>query len=143
MRPFGVQAIVYPRRTSLHHLEERGIMEYFMGHGDCPSRDRVYIIKGTGATVRQFRHVVTLLVCLEMRAAPMHCAADDAKVLTEHREAEHLAGAQARLAPFERGVFEVTDRDLNEVPPYQSVEFMQRVKSIATLDHRHIRPSPH
>ena len=45
----------------------------------------------------------------------MHCAAHNAEV-----PIEHLSGDQARLAPFERGVFEVTDRDLNEVPPYQN-----------------------
>ena len=26
MCPFGVQVIAYPRRTSVHHLEERGVM---------------------------------------------------------------------------------------------------------------------
>ena len=72
MRPFGVQVIVYPRRASLQHLEERGLMGYFMGPGDGPSMDRVYIIRDTGSTVRQYRHVVTPLVCLEMHAALMH-----------------------------------------------------------------------
>ena len=45
----------------------------------------------------------------------MHCAADKAEVLTQEQEAEHLDGDQARLAPFERGLFEVNDRDMNEV----------------------------
>ena len=45
MRPFGVKVIVYPRRASLHHLEDRGVMGYFMGPGDGPSMDRLYIIK--------------------------------------------------------------------------------------------------
>ena len=58
MRPFGVQVMVYPRRASLHHLEERGVMGYFMGLEDGPSMDRACITKGTGATVRQYRHVV-------------------------------------------------------------------------------------
>ena len=49
-------------------------MGYFVDPGDGPSMDRVYITKGTGATVRQYRHVVTPLVCLEMHAALMHCA---------------------------------------------------------------------
>ena len=114
MCPFGVQVMVYPRRASLHHLEERGVIGYFMGHGDGPSMDRVYITKGTGATVRQYRHVVTPLVCLEMHAALMHCAADDSEILTEQLQAHHLAGDQARLAPFERGLFEITNRDMNE-----------------------------
>ena len=39
MRLFGVQVIVCPRRASLHHLEERGLMGYFMGTGDGPSMD--------------------------------------------------------------------------------------------------------
>ena len=72
MRPFGVQVIVYPRRASLQHLEERGLMGYFMRPGDGPSMDRVYITRDTGSTVRQYRHVVTPLVCLEMHAALMH-----------------------------------------------------------------------
>ena len=61
-------------------------------------------------------------------------------MLTEQREAEHLAGDQALLAPFERGVFEVTDRDLNEVPPYQNDAFIQQVKDIATFDHAKAAP---
>ena len=77
-RPFGVQVIVCPRRTLFHHLEERGVMGHFMGPGDGPSMDRVYITKGTGATVRQYRHVVTPLVCLEMHAALMYCAGANA-----------------------------------------------------------------
>ena len=85
MHSFGVQVIVYPRRASLHHLEERVLMGYFMGPGDGPSMDRVYITKGTGATVRQYRHVVTPLVCLETHAALMHCVGH-ANVLTEQME---------------------------------------------------------
>ena len=45
MQPFCVQMIVYPRRASLQHLEERGIMEYFMGPGDGPSMARLYITR--------------------------------------------------------------------------------------------------
>ena len=135
MRPFGVQVIVYPRRTSVHHLEERGDMGHFMGSGHGPSMDWAYITKGTGATVRQYQHVETPLVCLEMHAARMHCAGANAEVLTEQREAEHLAIDQASLAPFERGVFEVTDLDLNEFPPYQNDAFIQHVKDIGTFNH--------
>ena len=83
-------------------------MGYFLGPGDGPSMDRVYITKGTGATVRQYRHVVTPLVCLEMHAALMHWEGH-ADELTEQIESEHLEGNQARLAPNERGGFEVTD----------------------------------
>ena len=115
-------------------------MGYFMGPGDGPSMDRVYITMGTGATVGQYRHAVTPLVCLEMHATLMHCAADNAGVLTEQREAEHLSRDQASLAPFERGLFQVTNRDLNEVPPYQNDEFVQHVKGIATSDH--VRAAP-
>ena len=115
-------------------------MGNFMGPREGPSMDRVYISKGAGATVRQYRHVVTPLVCLEMHTALMHCAADNAEVLTEQQEAEHLEGDQARLAPYERGVFEVTDKDMNEVPPYQNDEFIQQVQGIATFDH--VRAAP-
>ena len=61
-------------------------------------------------------------------------------MLTEQLEAGHLAGDKARLAPFERGLFEITDRDMNEVPPCQNDEFMQQVKGIATFDH--VRAAP-
>ena len=54
----------------------------------------------------------------------MHCAGH-ADVLTKHMAFEHLEGDQARIAPYERGVFEVTDRNMPEVPPYQNDEFMQ------------------
>ena len=96
--------------------------------------DRVYITKGTGPTVRQYRHVLILLVCLEMHAVLKHCAGANVEVVTEELEAEHLAGDQASLAPFERGVFEVTHQDWNEVPPYQNDPFIQHVKDIATFD---------
>ena len=89
-RLLGVQVIVYPRRASAHHIEEMGLMGYFMGPGDGPSIDRVYITKGTGATVRQYRHVVTPLVCLEMHAALMHCAGHAETMLSRHTEAEHM-----------------------------------------------------
>ena len=101
MRQFGVQVIVYPRRASLHHLEERGLMGYFMGPGDGPSMDRVYITRPTGATVRQCRHVVTPLVCLEMHAALMHCSGMAEAMLSEQAETEQLEGDPARLAHFE------------------------------------------
>ena len=90
MLPFGVQVIVYPYRASLHHLEERGLMGYFMGPEDSRSMDRVYITNWTGATVRQYRHVVTPLVCLEMHAALMHCAGHAETMLSKHTEAEHM-----------------------------------------------------
>ena len=74
MHPFVVQVIVYSRRASPQHLEERGIMGNFMGTGDGPNMDQMYIYRPTGATVRQYRHVVTSLVCLEMHAALVHCS---------------------------------------------------------------------
>ena len=69
----------------------------------------------------------------------MHCAADNAEVLTEQLEAGNLKGDQVRLAPFEQGLFEITDRDINEVPPYQNDEFMQKVKALqpSTMCGRH------
>ena len=134
MRPFGVQVIVYPRRASLQHLEERGIMGYIMGPGDGPSMDRVYISRPIGATVRQYRHVVTPLVWLEMHAALMHCSRLAETQLPKQVEAEHLE-AKARLQPYERGLFEVADRDMHEVPPYEKDAFMQHVQRLAAFDH--------
>ena len=55
-------------------------------------------------------------------------------------ETEHLEGDEARLTPYERGVFEVTDRELNEVPPYQNDEFMQQVQRLAAFDQ--VRAAP-
>ena len=115
-------------------------MGYFMGPGDGPSIYRVHISNGIGATVRQNRHVVTPLVCLEMHAVLMHCAADNAEVLTEQQETKHLEGDQARLSRYERGVLEVNDTDMNEVPPYQNDEFMQQVQRMAVFDH--VRAAP-
>ena len=115
-------------------------MGYFMGPGDDPIMDRVYITKGTGATVKRYRHVVTPLVYLGMHAARMHCAGHAETVLLEHTEAEHLEGEQANLERHECGVFEVTDRDMNEVPPYQNDEFVQQVQHLAAFDH--VRAAP-
>ena len=134
MRPFGVQGIVYPRRASLQHLEERGLMGYFMGPGDGPSMDRVYIIRDTGSTVRQYRHVVTPLVCLEMHAALMHVSGIAKVMLSKEAEAEQLHGDQVRLPRFEQGEFSVAARDMNEVPPYPNDEFRSRVRELAGFD---------
>ena len=65
MRPFGVSVVAYPRRDDLKHLEARGVIGFFMGAGDGPSMDRVYVNRTTKSTVRQYRHVVTPRVCLE------------------------------------------------------------------------------
>ena len=108
-------------------------MGYFMGPGDGPSMDRVYITRNTSATVRQYRHVVTPLVCLEMNAALMHCSGLANVMLSERAEIEKLDGDQARLPRFERAEFTVADRDLNEVPPYQNVAFMSHVRELATF----------
>ena len=142
MHPFGVQVIVYPRRASLHHVEERGLMGYFMGPWGGPSMDRVYITRPTGATVRQYRPAVTPLVCLEMHAALMHCSGMADVMLSEQAEAEQIEGDQVRLARFERGVFEVADRDLNEVPCYQNDAFMQQLQQVAAFDHVRAAPPP-
>ena len=61
-------------------------------------------------------------------------------MLSEQMEAEHLEGDQARLERYERGVFEATNRDLNEVPPYQNDKFMQQVQRLAAFDH--VRAAP-
>ena len=51
-----------------------------------------------------------------MHAALMHCLGMADVMLSEQAETEQLEGDKARLPRFERGVFEVADRDLNEVP---------------------------
>lgn len=139
MRPFGVKVIVYSHRTSLHHLESRGVAGYFMGPGDGPSMDRVYMRKGTGATVMQYRHVVTPLVWLEMHASLLHRA--NLSILTESCAANHLAGDQAALPAYARGKFEVVERDMREVPPHQNACFIQQVKDIATFDRARAAPA--
>ena len=53
-----------------------------------PSMDRVYITRQTGATVRQYRHVVTPLVCLEMHAALMHCSGMADVMFSERAETQ-------------------------------------------------------
>ena len=60
--------------------------------------------------------------------------------MPEKVEAEHLDGDQARLQPYERGLFEASDRDMHEVPPYENDAFMQQVQRIATFDH--VRAAP-
>ena len=134
MRPFGAQVIVYPRRASLHHLEERGLMGYFMGPGDGPSMDRVHITRDTGSTVRQYRHIVTPLVCLEMHPALMHVSGMADVMLSERDDAKQFEGDQATIPRFERGEFTVADRDMNEVLPYQNDAFMSRVRDLASFD---------
>ena len=97
--------------------------------------DRVYISRPTGATVRQYWHVVTPLVCFETHAARMHCSRLAENQLPEQVEAQHMDGHQARLQPYERGLFEVADKDLHEVPPYENDAFMQQVQRLAASDH--------
>ena len=89
---------------------------------------------GTRSTVRQYRHVVTPLVCLEMHAGLMHCTGMANVMLSEEAEAEQLHGDQVRRPRFEQGEFTVADRDMNEVPPYQNDEFMSRVRELAMFD---------
>ena len=132
--PFGVQVIVYPCRASPQHLKERGLMGYFMGPGDGPSIDRVYITRDTGSTGRQYRHVVTPLVCLEMHAALMRVSGMANVMLSKQQELEQFEGDQASFPHFERGEFTVADRNLNEVPPYQNDAFMCRVRERAMFD---------
>ena len=139
MRPFGVQVIFYPRRASLQHLEERGIMGYFMGPGDGPSMDPVYISWPTGSTVRKHRHVVTPLVCLEMHAALMHCSRLAETQLPQQVEAEHLEGDQSRLQPYERGLLEVADRyPLTRMMPSCNKSSAKQPSTMCE-PHRHVR----
>ena len=52
MRPFGVRFVACPRRDDLKHLEARGVIGFFVGLGDGPSMDRVYVKSTTKSTVR-------------------------------------------------------------------------------------------
>ena len=52
MRPFGVRVVAYPQRNDLKYLEARGVIGFFMGPGDGPSMDRVYVKSTTKSTVR-------------------------------------------------------------------------------------------
>ena len=61
MRPFGVRVVAYPRRDELKYLEARGVVGFFMGPGDGPSMDRVYVKSTTKSTVRQYRHGVVVI----------------------------------------------------------------------------------
>ena len=115
----------------MQHLGERGLMGYFMGPGDGPSTDRVYITRDTGSTVRQSRHVVTPLVCLEIHAALMRVSGMADVMLSERDE---LEGDQASIPHFEQGEFTVADCDMNEVPLYQNDAFMSRIRDLAMVD---------
>ena len=93
MRPFGVRVVAYPRSDDLKHLEACGVIGFFMGPGDGPSMNRVYVKSTTKSTVRQYRHVVTHRVCLEEYAMKLHCSelhtasdVSDEQVLTDQQE---------------------------------------------------------
>jgi hypothetical protein len=77
-----------------------------------------------------------------MHAALMHCSGMADAILSEQAETEQLEGDQARLARFERGVFEVADRDLNKVPRCQNDAFMQQLQQLAAFDHVRAAPPP-
>ena len=127
MRPLGVQAVVYPRRTTFHHLA-RGVMGYFFGPRDGPSLDGVGIRRDTGSAVRQYLYTVTPLTCLETHAALLQCA--NLSELAEACVDTVFAGDQSAKPTYERGESEVIDRGLNEVPPYENDSFIQQVKDI-------------
>ena len=144
MRPFGVRALelsrLYPRRHDLKHLEARGVIGFFMGPGDGPSMDRVYVKSTTKSTVRQYRHVVTPRVCLEEYAMKLHCS--ELHTASDMSDEQVLAD-QEELPDFERGFFEIDARDPDEVLPYTYEPFMEDVKAIATFDTvRAVPPDP-
>ena len=140
MRPFGVCVVAYPRRDDLKHLEARGVISFFMGPGDGPSMDRVYVKSTTKSTVRQYRYVVTPRVCLEEYAMKLHCSELSA---TSNMSDERLLADQQELPDFERELFEVDARDPHEVLPYTDEPFMEHVKAIATFDNiRAVPPDP-
>ena len=70
------------------------------------------------------------LHCSELSTAP---DVSDEQVLADQQE----------MPDFERGLFEVDARDLDEVFPYADKPFMDRVKAIATFDTvRAVPPDP-
>ena len=154
-RLFGVRVVPYPRRDDLKHLEARGVIGFFMGPGDGPNMDRVYVksttkstigffmgpgdgpnmdrvyVKSTTkSTVRQYRHVVTPRVCLEEYAMKLHCI--ELHTASDMSD-EQVLSDQEELPEFERGLFEVDARDPHEVLPYTDEPFMEHVKAIATF----------
>ena len=74
MRPFGVKVVAYPWGDDLKHLEARGVIAFFMGQGDRPSMDQVYVRSTTKSTVRQYTHVVSPWVCQKEYAKKLHCS---------------------------------------------------------------------
>ena len=131
MWPFGVRVVAHPRRDDLKHLEARGVIGFFMGPGDGPSMDRVYVKSTTKSTVRQYRHVVTPRVCLEEYAMNFHCTKLHT---TSDMSDEQVLADQQEMPEFERGLFEVDARDPYEVLPYTDEPFMEHVKAIAALE---------
>jgi len=102
-----------------------------MGSRDGPSLDRVYIRRDTGATFRQFCHVMTPLTCLEMYAALLNC--DNTTELTQPRTLL-FAYDQSDMAAYKRGGFNIIDRGLIDLPPSENDPFIQQVKGIMTLN---------
>ena len=140
MRPFGVRVVAYPRRNDLKYLEARGVIGFFMGLGDGPSMDRVYVKSTTKSTVREYRHVVTPRVCLEEYAMKLHSS--EVHTASDMSDEQVLADQQ-ELPSFERGLFEVDARNPDEVLPYTDEPFMDIVRAIATFDTvRAVPPDP-
>ena len=134
--PFGARVVAYPRRDDLKHLEARGSIGFFMGPGDGPSMDRLYVKSSTKSPMRQYRHVVTPRVCLEeykLHCSELHTASDMPE--------EQVLTAQQEVPGCERGLFEVDARDPDEVLPCTDEPLMDRVKAIQTFDNFPGRPS--
>ena len=126
-----MRVVAYPRRDDLKHLEARGVICFFMGSGDGPSMDRVYVKSTTKSIVRQYQHVVTPRVCLEEYAMKLHCSEMQA---ASDISDEQVLAYQQELPDFEQGLFEVDSRDPDEVLRYTDEPFMGHVKAIATFD---------
>ena len=131
---------LYPLRDDLKHLEPRGVIGFFMGLGDGPNMDRVYVKSTTKSTVRQYRPVGTPRVCLKEYAMKLHCS--ELHTASDMSDEQVLADQQ-ELPDFERGLFKVDARGPDEVLPYTNEPFMECVKSIATFDTvRAVPPDP-
>ena len=138
--PLGSEMSRTHGETTSSMLRHVVSLVFFMGPGDGPSMDRVYVKSTAKSTVRRYRHVVTPRVCLEQYAMKLHCG--ELHTASDKSDEQVLAD-QEELPECERGLFEVDAMDPDEVLPYTDEPFMEHVKAIATFDTvRAIPPDP-
>ena len=72
---------------------------------------------------------------MKLHCRELHAASDMSN--------EQVLAYQQELPDFEQVLFEVDDKDPDEVPPYTDEPFMEHVKAIATFDNvRAVPPDP-